>query len=59
MNRHVLITGANRGLGYELLKVFHKNNYVVFPLIREIMPHFKELEKNLVKGVIQSKAILA
>jgi NAD(P)-dependent dehydrogenase (short-subunit alcohol dehydrogenase family) len=34
MSGHVLITGANRGLGYELLKVFHANNYVVFPLIR-------------------------
>ncbi|MED0655601.1 SDR family NAD(P)-dependent oxidoreductase, partial [Anoxybacillus geothermalis] len=34
MSGHVLITGANRGLGYELLKVFHANNYIVFPLIR-------------------------
>lgn len=32
--RTVLITGANRGLGYELLKVFYYNNCVVFPLVR-------------------------
>ncbi len=34
MKGKVLITGANRGLGYELLKVFHLKNYDVFPLVR-------------------------
>lgn len=34
MGGKVLITGANRGLGYELLKVYHANNYDVFPLVR-------------------------
>jgi NAD(P)-dependent dehydrogenase (short-subunit alcohol dehydrogenase family) len=31
---NVLITGANRGLGYELVKCFHSNHYQVFPLVR-------------------------
>jgi NAD(P)-dependent dehydrogenase (short-subunit alcohol dehydrogenase family) len=31
----VLITGANRGIGYGLLKVFSKNHYEVFPLVRK------------------------
>ncbi|MEI4621611.1 SDR family NAD(P)-dependent oxidoreductase [Bacillus pfraonensis] len=30
----VLITGGNRGLGFELVKVFHENGHVVFPLVR-------------------------
>ncbi|MED3476575.1 SDR family NAD(P)-dependent oxidoreductase [Bacillus thuringiensis] len=34
MNGYVLITGASRGLGYELLKKFHTKNYFVFPLVR-------------------------
>ncbi|WP_078554397.1 SDR family NAD(P)-dependent oxidoreductase [Bacillus alkalicellulosilyticus] len=34
MSRKVLITGASRGLGYELVKVYHSNNYDVFPLVR-------------------------
>lgn len=31
----VLITGGNRGLGFELVKVFHENGHVVFPLVRK------------------------
>jgi NAD(P)-dependent dehydrogenase (short-subunit alcohol dehydrogenase family) len=34
MGGKVLITGASRGLGYELLKFFHSRNYDVFPLVR-------------------------
>ena len=34
MKGNVLITGANRGLGYELVKCFHSNHYQVFPLVR-------------------------
>jgi NAD(P)-dependent dehydrogenase (short-subunit alcohol dehydrogenase family) len=34
MSKSVLITGANRGLGYELTKMFHNSEYIVFPLIR-------------------------
>ena len=30
----VLITGGNRGLGYELVKVFYENNYEVFTVVR-------------------------
>ncbi|MDB5056125.1 MAG: short-chain dehydrogenase [Bacilli bacterium] len=30
----VLITGANRGLGYELLKVYSTKQYISFPLVR-------------------------
>lgn len=30
----VLITGANRGLGYELLKVFSQNGFITFPVVR-------------------------
>ncbi|PEE14994.1 hypothetical protein CN327_15605 [Bacillus cereus] len=30
----VLITGGNRGLGLELVKVFHENGHVVYPLVR-------------------------
>jgi short-subunit dehydrogenase len=30
----VLITGGNRGLGYELVKVFHENDYEVFTVVR-------------------------
>ncbi len=34
MRQQVLITGANRGLGYELLRVFYENQSTVFPLVR-------------------------
>lgn len=30
----VLITGANRGLGYELLKVYSAQQNIIFPLVR-------------------------
>ncbi|WP_154724635.1 MULTISPECIES: hypothetical protein [Bacillus] len=30
-----LITGGNRGLGFELVKVFHEKGYVVFPIVRK------------------------
>lgn len=34
VGRSVLITGASRGLGYELVKCFHAAHYQVFPLVR-------------------------
>lgn len=34
MKGKVLITGASRGLGYELLKEFYLSNYDIFPLVR-------------------------
>lgn len=34
MNKNILITGGSRGLGYELVKVFHSNNYKVFTIVR-------------------------
>ncbi|SFM46260.1 NAD(P)-dependent dehydrogenase, short-chain alcohol dehydrogenase family [Paenibacillus sp. 1_12] len=34
MTENVLITGAGRGLGFELSKIFHENQYRVFPLVR-------------------------
>lgn len=30
----VLITGGNRGLGLQLVKVFHENGHIVYPLVR-------------------------
>ncbi|WP_102400737.1 SDR family NAD(P)-dependent oxidoreductase [Haloimpatiens massiliensis] len=30
----VLITGGNRGLGYELVRVFYDNNYEIFTVVR-------------------------
>ncbi|MGH0429372.1 SDR family NAD(P)-dependent oxidoreductase [Bacillus hominis] len=30
----VLITGGNRGLGLELVKIFHENGHIVYPLVR-------------------------
>jgi NAD(P)-dependent dehydrogenase (short-subunit alcohol dehydrogenase family) len=35
MNK-VMITGANRGLGYELVKIFHENGSEVFPVVRNV-----------------------
>lgn len=31
---NVMITGASRGLGYELVKLFHKSGDTIFPLVR-------------------------
>ncbi len=31
---NILITGGNRGLGLELVRVFHKNGHTVFPVVR-------------------------
>lgn len=33
--KSILITGANRGLGYALLEAFHQIGYRTFPLVRE------------------------
>ena len=47
MNK-VLITGGNRGLGYELVKVFYQSNYQVFVVVRneaiarDMMKQFKD-----------------
>jgi len=30
----VLITGGNCGLGLQLVKVFHENGHIVYPLVR-------------------------
>lgn len=30
----VLITGGNRGLGLQLVKVFHENGHIIYPLVR-------------------------
>jgi|GEM_PF-4960339 len=32
----VMITGTSKGFGYELLKVYLKNGWEVFPLVRNI-----------------------
>lgn len=32
--KSVLITGGNRGLGFELVKIFHENGYKVFTVVR-------------------------
>ncbi|PFD41352.1 short-chain dehydrogenase [Bacillus cereus] len=32
----VLITGGNRGLGLQLVKVFHENGHIVYPLVRSV-----------------------
>jgi NAD(P)-dependent dehydrogenase (short-subunit alcohol dehydrogenase family) len=45
MRGKVLITGASRGLGYELLKVFHSNSYEVFPLVRSEESSYKLLSE--------------
>lgn len=35
MNKKILITGAGRGLGYELVKIFHINKYYIYPVVRK------------------------
>lgn len=35
MNRKILITGAGRGLGYELAKIFYANKYEIYPVVRK------------------------
>ncbi|WP_195575550.1 SDR family NAD(P)-dependent oxidoreductase [Paenibacillus sp. 1001270B_150601_E10] len=32
--KNILVTGANRGLGFELLKVYIQSGYTVYPLVR-------------------------
>lgn len=34
MDKSVLITGANRGLGFALVEIFVNNGYIVYALIR-------------------------
>ncbi|MFI8709451.1 SDR family NAD(P)-dependent oxidoreductase [Bacillus sp. NPDC077411] len=31
----VLITGANRGLGFELANIFYNNGHIIFPVVRK------------------------
>lgn len=31
---NVLITGGNRGLGLELVRIFHENGHIIFPVVR-------------------------
>lgn len=41
----VLITGANRGLGFELQKIYYEKSYTTFPVVRtdEAAEHLRNL----------------
>lgn len=45
--KSVLITGASRGLGYELVKIFLEHNYFVYTVVRE-EEELKMLQKDFV-----------
>ena len=45
MRQQALITGASRGLGYELARVFYANHFTIFPLVRD-----KEVASRLEEG---------
>lgn len=32
---NVVVTGGNRGLGYELTAILHENGHTVFPVVRK------------------------
>lgn len=44
MNKKILITGAGRGLGYELAKIFHIKNYDIYAVVRK-ESHSEMLQK--------------
>ena len=43
MNGNILITGASRGIGLELTKIFLNNNYNVYTLTTSIRDELKSL----------------
>ena len=46
-NKVAIITGANRGIGLETLKLFNKNNAKIFACVRKESDEFKECIKKI------------
>ncbi|WP_078552423.1 SDR family oxidoreductase [Bacillus alkalicellulosilyticus] len=52
MNQTVLITGANRGLGLELVKVYLKDGFTVFAGVRSSNDHIERLKQEFPEKLI-------
>ncbi|WP_448248671.1 SDR family oxidoreductase [Thalassotalea agariperforans] len=51
MNKTVVITGANRGIGLALCQAFVEKNYQVYALCRQTSAQLTSLNVNVVEGV--------
>lgn len=51
MPNTVLITGANRGIGYELAKLYHSNGWDVIAVCRHQSPQLAELNTRVISDI--------
>ena len=49
-NKNAVITGSNRGIGREILKIFSENGCNIFACVRKIEKDFESYAKNLEKN---------
>ena len=47
MNKTVIITGSNRGIGKQLVKTFAENNYDIWACARKQSNEFEDTLKNI------------
>lgn len=51
MNKSVVITGANRGIGFEMCKLYSQQGYQVYALCRQSSPQLNELNVTVIEDV--------
>ena len=56
MTKHVLITGANRGIGLEFAKQYLVQGYEVTAVVRKPSTELQELSVNIIEGIDVSKS---
>lgn len=56
MTKHVVITGANRGIGLEFAKQYLVQGYEVTAVVRKPSTELQELSVNIIEGIDVSKS---
>lgn len=51
MNKSVVITGANRGIGFEMSKIYSQHGYQVYALCRQSSPQLNALNVTVIENI--------
>ncbi|MBD1583557.1 SDR family oxidoreductase [Pseudoalteromonas sp. S16_S37] len=56
MNKHIVVTGANRGIGFEFCKQLSEQGHKVTAVVRQVSPELEALNVNVISGIDVSNA---